>query len=135
MKTMVMPYFDYGLVFTTGLSPAIIHRMHICYNTGLRLCMAVRDPRDIPVKQLYTTVDMMPIDLRRVYLQTTMCRRLVFSGKLEIRPYSGTRATEAPCIARSMPKRVHLINDPVYQAFSQWNDLDPPPPVGGKVTF
>ena len=87
MKTMVMPYFDYGLVFTTGISPAVLNKMHVCYNTGIRICMAVKDPRDIPVKQLYTTVKMLPLDLRRIYLQVTMCHRLVYNGKLAIRPF------------------------------------------------
>ena len=121
MKTMVMPYFDYGLVFTTGLSPQVLNKLHVCYNTGIRACMAVRDPREVHVKDLYSTVNMLPIDLRRIYMQLTMCHRLVYSGKLSIMPYSGTRATEAPCIERSMPKLVKLVKDPVYQAFTQWN--------------
>ena len=125
MKTMVMPYFDYGLVFTTGLSPATINKLHVYYNTGIRICINVKDPRDIPVKTLYTTVKMLPIDLRRIYLQVTMCHRLVYNGKVLVRPYSGTRSTEAPCMYRSMPKSAALIKDPIYQAQSQWNDLDP----------
>ena len=79
-----MPYCDYGLVFTTGLSQQVLDKLQVFYNTGIRQCLAIRDPRDAPVKTLYETVQMLPIDLRRIYLQTTMCHHLVFNGKLDI---------------------------------------------------
>ena len=124
MKSMLVPYFDYGLVFTTGTQAPVMNKFHVLYNKCIRVCYKIRDARDARVKDLYVRAKMLPIDLRRVYLQLTMCHRLIFSGQVRTLPSTGTRATHAPIIYRTQPKLVGLVKDPVYQAFSQWNALD-----------
>ena len=65
------------------------------------------------------------MDLRRFYLQMTVCYRLVYSGELEIEPSVGTRGSSAPSIKQARLKLEGLIRDPIYQLVSHWNALDP----------
>ena len=125
MKSMLMPYFDYGLIFTTCVTRPLMNKFQVLYNACIRTCFKIYDARDVHVKDLYTMAGMLPIDLRRIYLQLTTCYRLVFNGLSEITNQSGTRATGAPTIRQTMPKLSGLINGPIYQAHARWNALEP----------
>ena len=124
-KSMVLPYFDYGCIFLTSLPTVCYTKLQVYCNIALRICFKIKNPMDCPVKELYKRANLLPLDLRRIYFQLTTCHRLVFSGKLEILPYSGTRATSAPCIKLPRHRLTTYIQSPSYQSASRWNALDP----------
>ena len=124
-KSMVLPFFDYGCIFLTSLPAPCFQKLQVLCNIGLRICFRVRDPTYCAVKKLYKRAKMLPLDLRRIYFQLATCHRLVYSGKMDILPDSGTRATSAPCIRLPRHRLVSYVKGPTYQACSRWNALDP----------
>ena len=92
---------------------------------GSRVCFNIRSPQDAHIKELHIRGKLLPLDLRRIYLQNTMCDRLLHTGNLVTLQCTGTRATGAPVVKQQHPKQLFLIKNPTYQAFARWNSLKP----------
>ena len=124
-KTMLLPYLDYGTVFLTKITVAQHARLQVLQNNSLRICFNVNNPQEVHVKELHSRAKVLPLELRRIYLQNTTCHRLLYIGNLDTLPCTGTRATGAPVIRQKRPKQNYLLHNPTYQAFARWNCLQP----------
>ena len=84
MKAMVLPYLDNASLMLSGIRRFDQKRLQILQNIALRLCYNIKDPTLISVKKLHEKAKVMPIDLRRKYLQAITCHRLIQLNALEL---------------------------------------------------
>ena len=122
---MLLPYIVNSSVFLSGISYSEQKKLQILQNIGIRVSLNIRDPLLISVKDIHLRVNILPIDLRRQYLQGILCYRLIRLKSLDLICNRVTRAADGPLIKMytSHTRRVQL--SPPVDAYNTWNNIKP----------
>ena len=124
LKAMLLPFIDYNSVFFSGRNNEQ-KKIQILQNIAIRICLKIKDPMSISVKDIHTNVNVLSVDLRREYLQGILCYRLIKLNSLKIVHNRVTRAADGPLIQMYLchTRRVQL--SPAVSAYNVWNKLKP----------
>ena len=79
----------------------------------------------VPVKKIHERVNVLPIDLRREYLQGILCHRLIKLNSLDLVHNRITRAADGPLITMYTSHTRRNQMSPPVDAFSNWNAIKP----------
>ena len=90
-------------------------------NTALRVCFQIYDPTDISIKNLHEKAGIVPIDLRRKYLQGVLCYRMINIGALNLVNNRQTRAADGPLVVTYLAHTERIRKSPPVNAVSEWN--------------
>ena len=125
LKSMLLPYADYNSVFFSGLCNFEQNKIQILQNIAIRICLNVKDPMLVSVKKLHEKVKVLPIDLRRKYLQGILCYRLINLKALSMVNNRTTRAGYGPLIETYLTHTKRIQVSPPNNAYDMWNSLRP----------
>ena len=53
-------------------------------NIAIRVCFEIKDPTTVHVKDLHIMANIVPIDIRRSYLQGVLCYRIINLNVIEL---------------------------------------------------
>ena len=123
MKAMVLPYLDNASLMLSGIRLFDQKRLQILQNIALRLCYNIKDPTLISVKKLHEKAKVLPIDLRRNYLQVITCHRLIQLNALSLVENRRTRAGDGPLIVDYLMYTKRVQVSPANSAFNAWNNV------------
>ena len=126
MKAMILPYMDNSTIFLSGIRLFDQKRLQILQNIALRLCFNIRDPTEISVKELHTKANVLPLDLRRNYLQAITCYRLINIKALNLVTNRRTRAGDGPLIVNYLTHTKRVQISPANSAYDTWNSIPHP---------
>ena len=79
----------------------------------------------VSVKKIHKIVGVLPIDLRRKYLQGILCYRLIGLNLLELVQNRNTRAADGPLIKTYLCHTRQIQMSPPVSAYNTWNNLCP----------
>ena len=124
LKAMIIPYIDNSTLFLSNIRLFDQKRLQILQNIAIRVCFKVKDPTDISIKKLHQRANVLPTDLRRIYLQSIVCYRLIGLNALSLIENRVTRAGDGPIIVNytAHTRRVQL--SPAYAAIDTWNAIN-----------
>ena len=125
LKTMLLPYIDNSSVFLSGISYFEQKKLQILQNIGIRVSLNVKDPMSVSVKNIHLQVDVLPIDLRRQYLQGILCYRLISLNALDLVQNRVTRAADGPLIKMYISHTRRVQVSPPVDAYNTWNNISP----------
>ena len=122
-KTMLLPYIDNSSVFLSGINLHDQKKLQILQNIGIRVCLRIKDPMSVPVKEIHKKIKVLPTDLRRQYLQGILCYRLIKLNSLEMVENRHTRAADGPLIKMYISHTVRVHKSPPVDAYNSWNKI------------
>ena len=117
-KTMLLPYIDNSSVFLSGISLLDQKKLQILQNVGIRVCLKVKDPMSVSVKDIHRTIKVLPTDLHRKYLQGILCYRLIKLNLLDMVVNRVTRAADGPLIRMYISHTVRVQKSPAVDAYN-----------------
>ena len=82
LKTMVLPYLDYGSLFLTVRTLEDISSIQILQNKSLRTCLHIKNYVDTPVYELHLRLNVQPVYKRMQYFLLCSIYRNIGSGTL-----------------------------------------------------
>ena len=125
LKAMLLPYIDNSIWFFTSISLLDQKRLQILQNTALRVCFQIYDPQEISVKKLHEKAGILPMYLRRKYLQGVLCYRMISIGALDLVDNRPTRAADGPLLRTYLTHTERIRKSPPVNAINEWNIIPP----------
>ena len=77
LKSMLLTYFDGSALYFSALNIFEQKKMQILQNIAIRVCLLIKDPTSVHVEDMHKRANIVPIDIRRSYLQELLCYRLI----------------------------------------------------------
>ena len=123
LKSMLLPYIDSSILFLSGIAFTEQKRLQVLQNTALRVCFKIHDPTEITIKELHEKAGIMPIDLRRKYLQGVLCYRMISIGALDLINNRQTRAADGPLVVTYLTHTERIRKSPPVSAVMEYDSL------------
>ena len=100
-------------------------RLQVLQNIVIRVCLGIKDPTTVHVKDLHKMANIVPIDVRRSYLQGILCYRLIKLGSIELVQNRRTCAADSPLVRQYTSFTMMVGASPSNAAFHTWNCITP----------
>ena len=120
-KSMILPYFEYGDVFISACTEAILSRLQLLQNRGLRIAFK-RDPLS-SVNQLHIDAHLLPLKFRRKISTIKLMFDMKDNDELRDNSRLFTRLHDFITLVVPFPRTERFKRSICYVGPKHWNEL------------